>query len=107
MGWLTTASGHEVTLSNGKVVARTNQGKILKSLPKALAEDEVVAGLKQLVEWLDRHEASCRAEVDRWMIADAGFVIEGAEADGGDRTELATKVELRRRGPGSTLPANA
>jgi hypothetical protein len=68
MGWLTTASGHEVTLSNGKVVARTNQGKILKSLPKALSEDEVVAGLRQLVEWLDRHEASCRAEVDRWMI---------------------------------------
>jgi len=68
MGLLTTASGHEVTLSNGKVVARTNQGKALRSLPKALAEDEVVAGLKQLVEWLDRHEASCRAEVDRWMI---------------------------------------
>ena len=68
MGWLTTASGHEVTVSNGKVVARTNQGKILKSVPKALAEDEVVAGLRQLVEWLDRHEASCRAEVDRWMI---------------------------------------
>jgi len=68
MGWLTTASGHEVTVSNGKVVARTNQGKLLKSVPKVVAEDEVVAGLKQLVEWLDRHEASCRAEVDRWMI---------------------------------------
>ena len=46
-------------------------------------------------------------EADRRMIADAGFVIEGAAADGGDRTELVTKVELRRRGPGSTLPANA
>ncbi len=46
-------------------------------------------------------------EADRQMIADAGFVIEGAEAVAGDRTKLATKVELRRRGPGSTLPANA
>ncbi len=46
---------------------------------------------------------------DRQMIADAGFVIEGAEfeAKATDRTQLATKVELRRRGPGSTLPANA
>ena len=67
MGWLRTGSEYEVTLSNGKVVARTSQGKILKSLPKVLAEDEVVAGLKQLVEWLSRHETSCRAEVDRWM----------------------------------------
>ncbi len=46
-------------------------------------------------------------EADRQMIADAGFVIEGAEAVAGDRTRLATKVELRRRGPGSALPANA
>ena len=68
MGWLETASGYEVTLMDGKVVARTNQGKVLKSLPKAVADGEVVAGLKQLVEWLDRHEASCRAEVDRWLI---------------------------------------
>jgi hypothetical protein len=68
MGWLTTASEFEVTLSNGKVICRTKQGKILKTLPKGLAEDEAVVGLKQLVEWLGRHEASCRAEVDRWMI---------------------------------------
>jgi hypothetical protein len=68
MGWLKTTSEYEVTLSNGKVICRTNQGKILKSVPKALAEHDAVAGLRQLAEWLGRHEASCRAEVDRWMI---------------------------------------
>ena len=68
MGWLKTGSEYEVTLSNGKVICRTNQGKVLKSMPKSLAEDEVVAGLKQLAEWLGRHESSCRAEVDHWMI---------------------------------------
>jgi hypothetical protein len=68
MGWLATASGYEVTLDGGKVVCRTDRGKPLKSLPKALAEDEVVVGLKQLAEWLSRHETSCRTQVDVWMI---------------------------------------
>src|SRR5262245_31906489 len=68
MGWLTTASGHEVTLERGKVICRTDGGKRLKSLHKSLADDEVVVGLKQLAEWLARHETACRAEVDLWMI---------------------------------------
>jgi hypothetical protein len=68
MGWLSTASGHEVTIERGKVICRTDGGKRLKSLPKALADDEVVVGLKQLAEWLGRHETACRAEVDLWMI---------------------------------------
>ncbi|WP_344129020.1 DUF4132 domain-containing protein [Luedemannella flava] len=68
MGWLPTADGYEVTLQGGRVVCRTDKGKQLKSLPKALKEDEVVVGLRQLAEWLARHETSCRAEVERWMI---------------------------------------
>jgi biotin synthase len=43
---------------------------------------------------------------DRRMIAEAGFVIEGDHASPPDRTELVTEVELRRRGPGSAVPAN-
>jgi hypothetical protein len=68
VGWLTTGSGYEVTLQGGKVICRSNSGKLLKSVPKAIADDEAVTGLKQLAEWLARHEAACAAEVDRWMI---------------------------------------
>jgi biotin synthase len=45
-------------------------------------------------------------EADRKMIADAGFVIEGQDTVR-DRTELATEVALRRRGPGTKEAANA
>jgi hypothetical protein len=68
MGWLPTGEGYDVSLQGGKVICQTDQGKTLKSLPKALKEHDVVLGLRQLAEWLARHEASCRSEVDRWMI---------------------------------------
>lgn len=68
MGWLATAGGYEVTLRDNRVVARNAQGKQLRSVPAALKEDEVVVGLKQLAEWLRRHDAACKSEVERWMI---------------------------------------
>jgi hypothetical protein len=68
MGWVPAGAGYEISVDRGKVVARTAQGKPLRSLPKALREHEAVTGLRQLAEWLRRHEASCRAEVERWMI---------------------------------------
>lgn len=68
MGWVPAGADYEVSVDRGKVVARTAQGRPLKSLPKALREHEAVTGLRQLVEWLRRHEESCRAEAERWMI---------------------------------------
>jgi biotin synthase len=45
-------------------------------------------------------------KADLQMIADAGFVVEGQEEDTmpGSRRDLVT---LRRRGPGTAVPANA
>ncbi|MCO8273230.1 DUF4132 domain-containing protein [Actinoplanes sp. TRM 88003] len=68
MGWVPAGADYEVSVDKGKVVARTAHGKPLKALPKALKEHEAVVGLRQLIEWLRRHEASCRAEAERWMI---------------------------------------
>ncbi|BFU45471.1 DUF4132 domain-containing protein [Krasilnikovia sp. MM14-A1004] len=68
MGWMPAGADYEVGLDRGRVVARTVAGQRLKSLPKALKDHEAVVGLRQLVEWLHRHEASCRAEVERWMV---------------------------------------
>ncbi|MDY7085130.1 MAG: DUF4132 domain-containing protein [Actinomycetota bacterium] len=68
MGWVPAGADYEISVDKGKVVARKGGGRALKSLPKALKDDEAVLGLRQLVEWLRRHEASCRGEVERWMV---------------------------------------
>lgn len=68
MGWVAAGTDYEVSLDKGKVVCRNAAGKRLKTLPKALKEHDAVVGLRQLAEWLKRHEESCRAEVERWMV---------------------------------------
>lgn len=68
MGWLTAGPDYEVRLEQGKVIARNRQGKVLKSMPKALRDTDAVLSLRQLAQWLDRHEAACRRVVEQWMI---------------------------------------
>jgi len=68
MSWLTTAGGYQVSLVSGQVVARNAKGKELKAVPPALKDDPTVFGLRQLNEWLTRHEAQVRDQVDRWMV---------------------------------------
>ncbi|WP_432840717.1 DUF4132 domain-containing protein [Dactylosporangium sp. CA-092794] len=68
MAWLAAGGGYEVTLEDGRIACRNPKGKILKSLPPALREDPAVIGLRQLTEWLARHDAEILEHVDRWMI---------------------------------------
>ncbi|MGC0422258.1 DUF4132 domain-containing protein [Embleya sp. AB8] len=67
MGWIR-AGDYEVAVEDGKVVCRNAKGRQLKSVPGKLAEDPAVVGLRQLVEWLERHDRACLAAVERWMI---------------------------------------
>ncbi|MER7571556.1 DUF4132 domain-containing protein [Streptomyces sp. NPDC126514] len=67
MGWVT-AGDYEVALDAGKVVCRNAAGRRLKSVPAKLADDPAVVGLRQLAEWLERHERQCLADVERWMV---------------------------------------
>ncbi|MGI5441632.1 DUF4132 domain-containing protein [Streptomyces shenzhenensis] len=67
MGWVT-AGDYEVALDSGKVVCRNAAGRQLKSVPAKLADDPAVVGLRQLAEWLERHEQRCLADVERWMV---------------------------------------
>ncbi|MYS84454.1 DUF4132 domain-containing protein [Embleya scabrispora] len=67
MGWIP-AGDYEVALQDGKVVCRNAKGRQLKSVPGKLGEDPAVVGLRQLVEWLERHDRSCLDAVERWMI---------------------------------------
>ncbi|MGI5253790.1 DUF4132 domain-containing protein [Actinacidiphila glaucinigra] len=67
MGWVSVGD-YEVALDEGKVVCRNAAGRRLKSVPAKLADDPVITGLRQLTEWLERHERRCLADVERWMV---------------------------------------
>ncbi|MEU8690339.1 DUF4132 domain-containing protein [Streptomyces sp. NPDC048665] len=67
MGWVS-AGDYEVALDGGKVVCRNASGRLLKSVPPKIADDPAVVGLKQLTEWLERHERQCLADTERWMV---------------------------------------
>ncbi|MEU6537339.1 DUF4132 domain-containing protein [Streptomyces sp. NPDC047000] len=67
MGWVS-AGDYEVALDDGKVVCRNSAGKLLKTVPKKLADDPAVTELRQLTQWLERHARECLADVERWMV---------------------------------------
>ncbi|MGW6397537.1 DUF4132 domain-containing protein [Streptomyces sp. NPDC055134] len=67
MGWMR-AGDYEVALDDGgKVVCRNGKGRLLKSVPPKIADEQAVIGLRQLTEWLERHERDCRERAERWM----------------------------------------
>jgi hypothetical protein len=102
MGWLATAGGYQVTLEAGELACRNAAGRRLKSVPSAIREDPVVVGLRQVTEWLARHEAQCRAEVERWMVrslAVPAAVLRSVWADVAWRTAL-TDLVVAVPGPG-------
>ncbi|MBD0710861.1 MULTISPECIES: DUF4132 domain-containing protein [unclassified Streptomyces] len=69
MAWLAVGEGYEITLDDGRVVARRSEGRQLKTLPKALRDHPETDRLRRLSEWLDRHLAACVAQVDTWMVS--------------------------------------
>ncbi|MFC9389248.1 DUF4132 domain-containing protein [Streptomyces venezuelae] len=69
MTWLAAGEGYEITLDEGRVVARRAGGRQLKTLPKALRDHPEADRLRRLAEWLDRHAAACVAQVDTWMVS--------------------------------------
>lgn len=69
MTWLDASGGYQVRLTgDGKVGCRNSKGKELTSVPAALKNDEQVAQLRLLAEWLERHASECLLTVDRWMV---------------------------------------
>ncbi|TDC21876.1 DUF4132 domain-containing protein [Streptomyces sp. 8K308] len=68
MGWIG-AGDYEVALDDtGGVICRNRSGRQLKSVPAKIADEPAVVQLRQLTEWLARHERECLASVERWMI---------------------------------------
>lgn len=73
MGWLPAGDSYEISLVDGKVVARSTgprvTGRPLKTLPKVLRDNPEVDRLRQLAQWLDRHTAECLARVNAWVVS--------------------------------------
>ncbi|MEU4733312.1 DUF4132 domain-containing protein [Streptomyces sp. NPDC023588] len=73
MAWLAAGEAYEIALVEGRVAARAATGRAagrqLKTLPKALKDHPEVDRLRRLAAWLDRHEATCLAQVDSWMVS--------------------------------------
>ncbi|RBM24086.1 DUF4132 domain-containing protein [Streptomyces sp. PT12] len=68
MGWMS-AGDYTVALDDtGKVLCRNKAGKLLKSVPSKIADEPAVVQLRQLTDWLARHERECLATAERWMI---------------------------------------
>lgn len=68
MGWIETSGGYAVTLDGTQVRCRNAAGRALKQVPAKLRDDVEVVRLRQLAEWLERHEQECRAQVDTWIV---------------------------------------
>ncbi|MFJ2767159.1 DUF4132 domain-containing protein [Streptomyces sp. NPDC087300] len=68
MGWVETTGGYAVTLDGTRVRCRNAAGRALKQVPAKLRDDAEVVRLRQLAEWLERHEHECRSQVDAWLV---------------------------------------
>jgi len=68
MGWIETAGGYAVTLDGARVVCRNAAGRALKQVPGKLREDPEVVRLRQLADWLERHERECLGQADTWLV---------------------------------------
>jgi hypothetical protein len=68
MGWIETAGGYAVSLEGTRVLCRNAAGRALKQVPPKLRDDVEVVRLRQLAEWLARHESECREQVDAWLV---------------------------------------
>jgi Domain of unknown function (DUF4132) len=69
--WVRATDQHElaIDLTKGALVCRNTKGRLLKSVPKRVRDSAAADRLRALLDWLARHEAECRATVERWMLA--------------------------------------
>ena len=66
--WVETGTEYQLGLQGDRLVARNAKGKVLASVPKPVRETEAAENLRALRDWLQRHQAECRATVEAWML---------------------------------------
>ncbi|MGI6877639.1 DUF4132 domain-containing protein [Microbacterium sp. gxy059] len=65
---MTVSTGHEITLRDGAIVARSAAGRELKSVPVAVRKTEEHAQLDALRGFLARHDEEAGATVQGWLL---------------------------------------
>src|SRR5690349_14343484 len=91
-GWIDGGKGYELSIQDGKVVARKDGGVPLASVPKPIKEADAAERLAAAVDFLEEHARSCVATVETWMLrslATPRRVLEAVFADDAWRTALA------------------
>jgi hypothetical protein len=68
LAWIAAGDGYEIALNGARVVARSPKGAVLKALPAALKDAPAVQQLRELRDWLARHERECASTVETWMV---------------------------------------
>ncbi|MEO3941745.1 DUF4132 domain-containing protein [Paenarthrobacter nicotinovorans] len=66
--WLDTSTEYKIGVADGKVVAQNKAGKIVKTVPAALKDDEATLRLRAFVEWTATHQRECGEQVQDWMV---------------------------------------
>ncbi len=66
--WTEGGGGYSFALSGTAVLCRNDKGVVLKTVPKALKDDDVFIRLRQLADFLEQHEAECRSTIETWML---------------------------------------
>lgn len=68
LGWMDAGKGYQLSLDDGKLVAKNPAGKRLTSVPKEVKDGDAADQLEALRDWLVEHERECAATVDQWML---------------------------------------
>lgn len=68
MGWTPTGTGHELTIQDGRIVARNAKGRILVNVPAKVKKTEAYEQLDDLLIFLADHDAEVGEQVERWLL---------------------------------------
>jgi len=66
--WLDAGEGYALALAGSGLVARNAAGRVLRSVPAALRDAPLAVRLRELSQWLERHERTCADQVETWMV---------------------------------------
>jgi Domain of unknown function (DUF4132) len=66
--WVDVGDGYQLALRDEKLVCRKDDGKPLRSVPKAVRQRPEAERLVAVRDWLVRHARECAATVETWML---------------------------------------
>jgi hypothetical protein len=103
LGWVAAGNGYQLSLDDGKLVAKNAQGKRLSSVPKEVRDGDAADQLEALRDWMKEHDRECAAQADQWMLRSLAVprsVLEAVWEDPSWRTPLENAVVVAVKADG-------